>query len=573
MTKLIALTSSKLTSPAFSPVVGGILHRKCACGQHTTAGGKCEECKKKSELTLQRPSAGGAEPATVPPIVHEVLRSPGQPLDPVMRAFFEPRFQHDFSDLLVKSANAEATRHTLTMAPQDDSLEQEADQIAERAMRASDTSASSDAEENNPKWLSQVRVHVDSKAAESARALSAAAYTFGTDIVFGASQYSPTTTKGRELLAHELGHALRHGQRYRRTATAKVMRKIDLPSEKELQTDVAQLRLRLEKLLEEEAAKGQAIPEVAQLREQLGWRESLVGETDEIRKRITFYRGRLRELRNELASTPPSSRREEIGRDIGEHEKALAKALRSNIRRLDVGISKLRNQFTPSDPAAAEIGQKIVITETELTDNEAELKILERVFHPAKAAAVGEKYKKEVKPLPGGGCMTAVYKGLEALYTPTVSAETKKKVQSDARRILKETGRDTNNIDRIMETLRANSLTGGKTLFKYNLRHKAWVPDIEKTLLDMLSPVFLGWYFFGLSVSGGYHSVILAVDNSEGSAPQIFWMDQYAKGFTKNVTGKLEAAMKEDWLLPPYGFADSTIWPLIPKPEAVVEVP
>ena len=33
-----------------------------------------------------------------PPIVHEVLRSPGQPLDPATCAFMEPRFGHGFSN-------------------------------------------------------------------------------------------------------------------------------------------------------------------------------------------------------------------------------------------------------------------------------------------------------------------------------------------------------------------------------------------------------------------------------------------------------------------------------------------
>lgn len=39
---------------------------------------RCDKCKGKD--LLQR-SATGPEPESVPPIVHEVLRSPGQPLD------------------------------------------------------------------------------------------------------------------------------------------------------------------------------------------------------------------------------------------------------------------------------------------------------------------------------------------------------------------------------------------------------------------------------------------------------------------------------------------------------------
>jgi hypothetical protein len=94
---------------------------------------------------------------------------------------------------------------------------------------------------------------------------------------------------------------------------------------------------------------------------------------------------------------------------------------------------------------------------------------------------------------------------------------------------------------------------------------------LEETVLKMVNPDYVGWYFFGMAVSGGYHSVILAVDNSAGGPPQIYWMDQYAKGFTKNVTSKLDQELK-DWV-PSYGYADTRVWPLIPTPEAVVGVP
>jgi len=83
--------------------------------------------------------------------VHEVLRSPGQPLDADTRAFMEPRFGHDFS---------------------------------------------------------RVRVHADSRAAESARTVDALAYTVGSDIVFGTGRYAPDEDEGKRLLAHELTHTI-----------------------------------------------------------------------------------------------------------------------------------------------------------------------------------------------------------------------------------------------------------------------------------------------------------------------------------------------------------------------------
>ena len=129
-----------------------MLQRKCACGGTPSLSGECDECRKnKLQRKATQPSTRDSQPSEVPPIVHEVLRSPGHPLDAEVRAFMEPWFGHDFS---------------------------------------------------------RVRVHTDSKAAESASAVNASAYTIGPDIVFGARQYIPATVTGRRLLAHELTHVI-----------------------------------------------------------------------------------------------------------------------------------------------------------------------------------------------------------------------------------------------------------------------------------------------------------------------------------------------------------------------------
>jgi hypothetical protein len=60
--------------------------------------------------------------------------------------------------------------------------------------------------------FSRVRIHSDARAAASAQSLNALAYTIGTDVVFAASQFSPATTQGRKLLAHELTHVVQQGQ-------------------------------------------------------------------------------------------------------------------------------------------------------------------------------------------------------------------------------------------------------------------------------------------------------------------------------------------------------------------------
>lgn len=59
--------------------------------------------------------------------------------------------------------------------------------------------------------FSRVRVHDDARAAESARAVGARAYTVGSDVVFGSGEYRPHTAGGRGLLAHELTHVVQQG--------------------------------------------------------------------------------------------------------------------------------------------------------------------------------------------------------------------------------------------------------------------------------------------------------------------------------------------------------------------------
>ena len=59
--------------------------------------------------------------------------------------------------------------------------------------------------------FSRVRVHTGDKAAESARAVNARAYTVGQDVVFARNHYAPGTRSGDRLLAHELAHVVQQG--------------------------------------------------------------------------------------------------------------------------------------------------------------------------------------------------------------------------------------------------------------------------------------------------------------------------------------------------------------------------
>jgi hypothetical protein len=190
--------------------MSGVLQRKCACGQHTVAGGECEECGKKKGA-LQRTACAAYEDE-VPPIVHQVLHSPGQPLDTATRALFEPRMGRVLGE-------SQATAHApapqkLSVSQPGDFHEQEADRLAERVVEPHESLPPERLRQSaGPMYdLSRVRIHTDERAAQSAQAVNALAFTVGQQIVFGRGLYSPHSPSGQRLLAHELAHTAQQSQ-------------------------------------------------------------------------------------------------------------------------------------------------------------------------------------------------------------------------------------------------------------------------------------------------------------------------------------------------------------------------
>jgi hypothetical protein len=150
MSKRSSIKPDPRVGAPVKPVAGPVLQRKCACGNTAAGGGECAECQKKNH-ELQRQAVDSDRSSAIPPIVDEVLNSTGQPLQESTRSLMEPRFGHDFSG---------------------------------------------------------VRVHTDARAAESADAVNAHAYTVGQDVVFAPGKYQPSTESGNALIAHELSHVL-----------------------------------------------------------------------------------------------------------------------------------------------------------------------------------------------------------------------------------------------------------------------------------------------------------------------------------------------------------------------------
>ena len=108
---------------------------------------------RQEEEPIQARASDTGTPEVTPDLESSInaLKSGGQPLPASSRAFFEPRFGADFS---------------------------------------------------------RVRLHTDTNAAQTAQALNARAFTTEKDIVLGSGQYSPGTSSGKHLLAHELTHVL-----------------------------------------------------------------------------------------------------------------------------------------------------------------------------------------------------------------------------------------------------------------------------------------------------------------------------------------------------------------------------
>ena len=127
---------------------GGIIQRECACG------GTCQSCLTaplSTNPSVQRQTATTSVPARDKTIDTLAAQAPGKPLDKGPRQLMESRFGRDFSD---------------------------------------------------------VRIHADDPAADSAERLNANAFTSGRDIYFGRGQYQPESSAGQHLLAHELTHTV-----------------------------------------------------------------------------------------------------------------------------------------------------------------------------------------------------------------------------------------------------------------------------------------------------------------------------------------------------------------------------
>ena len=168
---------------------------------------KCAGCKEEDDKKLHAKPSGAPLPGEAPPIVYQVLSSPGRPLDSATRSFMEPRFGQrmgeQFRPAPVASGKPQAK---LAIGEPGNAHERQAESTAHAVMQGGGTAGATRSYD-----FSGVRIHTDNPAAASAAAMQARAYTVGSDIVFGEGHYRPQTAEGRALIAHELTHVAQQG--------------------------------------------------------------------------------------------------------------------------------------------------------------------------------------------------------------------------------------------------------------------------------------------------------------------------------------------------------------------------
>jgi hypothetical protein len=163
--------------PALRRVLAAPVAAVQRCDGHPCPASGCDHDRDQ----LHRDGGQAGDPAArspAPPIVGEVLATAGTPLPAALRRDMGARFGHDFG---------------------------------------------------------AVRVHADERAARSAAAVHATAYTVGDHVVLGASAPSLASRDGRRLLAHELVHVLQASAPPASSGGLRVSSPTD-PSEREADT-------------------------------------------------------------------------------------------------------------------------------------------------------------------------------------------------------------------------------------------------------------------------------------------------------------------------------------------------
>jgi Domain of unknown function (DUF4157) len=176
---------------SFTPVLTGLLQRKCiSCGQHMIAGGACTNCQQKRGLQRKLSIGASNDPLELEAdrIADRVLATP--------------------TNTNIRKTPPHIQRFTGQTASQTDVAPASVDRVLSSPGSPLDTGLQQDMGQRFGHDFSHVRVHTGTAAEQSAREVSAYAYTVRQDIVFSNGRFAPGTHEGRRLIAHELTHVV-----------------------------------------------------------------------------------------------------------------------------------------------------------------------------------------------------------------------------------------------------------------------------------------------------------------------------------------------------------------------------
>src|SRR5262245_46889256 len=136
---------------------------------------------------------------TKPTLLQEVIDSAGEPIDRCTRRSLEAGLDQPMTRVSRRFGDKPGA---LWMSAPGGRCEREPERLAKRA------ACRGQSRKRARHDFSDVRIHVDARAAALAEAFHARAFAFGKHIVFAANEYAPDSTAGRRLLSHELAHVL-----------------------------------------------------------------------------------------------------------------------------------------------------------------------------------------------------------------------------------------------------------------------------------------------------------------------------------------------------------------------------
>src|SRR5690349_7988388 len=159
VSRLVFGDNSSYSHAATRGALNQAVQRACThCEDAVQRKAMCDHCEaevqrsaKSESIQMSAAGSGGHTASSQLSTNINAARGGGQSLSQSQRAFFESRFNYDFS---------------------------------------------------------AVRIHTDNSAAQAADAVRARAFTIGQDVMFGRGEYAPDNANGRRLIAHELAHVI-----------------------------------------------------------------------------------------------------------------------------------------------------------------------------------------------------------------------------------------------------------------------------------------------------------------------------------------------------------------------------